>query len=155
MAETYSIQTSVHINAPATKIYDRMLDLHEFNSWNPFPVYDPSTVSSVTQTKPGVGSVYEYQGDKIGKGQQVVKSVTKPSLIVSEMSFFSKKKTDVAHIEFRIDADTTGSLVTWYMQGERNFVGSFMGRVLGFDKMMRKSFATGLERLKRLMEAEK
>ena len=155
MPEKYSLQTSVVINAPAKKVYDLMLDLNRFDDWNPFKTMDPSVTTTVTQSKPGPGAVYDYKGDRIGRGQQVVVSVDKPSLIVSEMSFFGKKKTNVANIEFRIQEETSGTLVTWYMEGERGLGGKFMGVVLGFDKMMGKSFATGLASLKALMESEK
>lgn len=155
MAEKYSLQTSINIDAPAKKIYDLMLDLNRFDDWNPFMTMDPTTKTSVVQEKAGPGSVYTYEGQRIGRGQQVVLSAEKPSLIVSEMSFFGKKKTNTAIIEFRIQQETSGTLVTWYMEGERGLGGKFMGVVLGFDKMMGKSFASGLASLKALMESEK
>ena len=155
MAEKYSLQTSINIDAPAKKIYDLMLDLNRFDDWNPFMTMDPTTKTSVVQEKAGPGSVYNYEGQRIGRGQQVVLSAEKPSLIVSEMSFFGKKKTNTAIIEFRIQQETSGTLVTWYMEGERGLGGKFMGVVLGFDKMMGKSFASGLASLKTLMESEK
>ena len=154
MAEKYSLQTSIHIDAPAKKIYDLMVDLDRFDEWNPFMTMDPTTTTKVTQSKPGPGSLYEYEGKRIGRGQQVVLSVERPSLIVSEMTFFGKK-TNTAIIEFRIQQETSGTLVTWYMEGERGLGGKFMGVVLGFDKMMGKSFASGLASLKTLMESEK
>ena len=154
MAEKYSLQTSIVIDAPAKKIYDVMVDLNRFDEWNPFMSMDPTTTTKVTQSKPGPGSLYEYEGKRIGRGQQVVLSVEKPTLIVSEMSFFGKKKTNTANIEFRIHEETSGTLVTWYMEGERGLGGKFMGVVLGFDKMMGKSFAAGLAGLKTLMESE-
>jgi uncharacterized protein YndB with AHSA1/START domain len=154
MAEKYSLQTSVVINVPAKKIFDLMLDLNRFDDWNPFMTMDPTTTTKVTQTKPGPGSLYEYEGKRIGRGQQVVLSAEKPNIIVSEMSFFGKKKTNTAIIEFRIQEESAGTLVTWYMEGERGLGGKFMGTVLGFDKMMGKSFASGLASLKTLMESE-
>jgi uncharacterized protein YndB with AHSA1/START domain len=155
MSETYSLQTSIAIDAPAKKVYDLMLDLNRFDDWNPFMTMDPTTTTKVTQSKPGPGSLYEYEGKRIGRGQQVILSAEKPNVIVSEMSFFGKKKTNTAIIEFRIQEETAGTLVTWYMQGERGLGGKFMGTVLGFDKMMGKSFASGLESLKKLIESEK
>ena len=155
MPEKYSLQTSIVIDASAKKVYDLMLDLNRFDDWNPFRTMDPSVTTKVTQSKPGPGALYEYKGDRIGRGQQLVVSVEKPNLIVSEMSFFGKKKTNLATIEFRIHEETAGTLVTWYMEGERGLGGKFMGVVLGFDKMMGKSFATGLAALKSLMESEK
>lgn len=155
MAETYSLQTSVSIDAPAKQIFELMLDLNRFDDWNPFRTMDATVTTKVNQVKPGPGSVYEYEGKRIGRGQQVVLSAEKPSLIVSEMSFFGKKKTNKATIEFRIQPETAGTLVTWYLKGERGLGGKFMGTVLGFDKMMGKSFAQGLASLKALVESEK
>lgn len=156
MPETYSIHTSVHIDAPAKKIYDILIDLNRFDEWNPFRTFDDSVTSSVTQSKPGVGSMYDYQGKKIGRGRQVVTSVDKPNLITSDMIFFKGEAVrDTVTIEYRIVEESSGTLVTWFMEGERGFVGKFMGQVMGFDKMMGKSFALGLERLKALVESEK
>jgi len=155
MPETYSIQTSVHISAPAKKVYELMLDLNRFDDWNPFRTFDETVTSSVVQTKPGVGSIYNYQGKKVGKGRQLVTAVEKPTLIASEMSFYKGDQVrDTALVEYRIVEDSAGTLVTWYMQGERGLMGKFMGRVIGFDRMMGKSFATGLEALKVLIESE-
>jgi uncharacterized protein YndB with AHSA1/START domain len=154
MAEKYSLQTSITIDVPAKKIYDLMLDLNRFDDWNPFMTMDPTTKTKVTQVKAGPGSLYEYEGKRIGRGQQVVLSAEKSSLIVSEMSFFGRK-TNKAIIEYRIQQETAGTLVTWYMEGERGLMGKFMGVVIGFDKMMGKHLASGLAALKVLIESEK
>lgn len=156
MAETYSIETSIHIDAPAKKVFDILIDLNRFDEWNPFRTFDESVTSSVTQSKPGVGSIYDYQGRKVGKGRQVVTLVEKPTLITSEMTFYKGDRVrDVVAVDYRLHEDNTGTLVTWFMEGERGLMGKFMGRVMGFDKMMGKSFALGLERLKALVESEK
>jgi uncharacterized protein YndB with AHSA1/START domain len=152
MAETYELQTSVVIDAPASRVFDTMLDLNQFDAWNPFPLMDPTSVGTVTQTKPGVGSAYEYQGKRLGKGRQVVTEVVKPQLIVSEMTFLNRK-TEVTRVEYRIEQQTVGTLVTWYMSGTRSWGQRVMVTLLNLDKMMGKHFSEGLERLKEYVEA--
>lgn len=154
MAEDYSLQTSVVIDAPAKKIFDIMLDLRQFDAWNPFHVMDPSATSSITQVKPGVGSAYEYQGKRIGRGRQVVVGISRPSLIVSEMTFLNRK-TETARVEYRITEESTGTLVTWFMSGKRGFGQRVMARVLNLDSMMGKTFAQGLTKLKTYVEGKK
>ena len=154
MAETYELQTSVVIDAPASKIFDTMLDLNKFDAWNPFPLMDPTSVGTVTQTKPGVGSVYEYQGKRLGKGRQIVTEAVKPHLIVSEMTFLNRKP-EVTRVEYRIEQQTVGTLVTWYMSGTRSFGQRVMVKLLNLDKMMGNHFAQGLDRLKDYVEAAK
>lgn len=154
MASKYSIQTSIHIDATAKKIFDVLIDLNRFDEWNPFRTFDESVTSHVTQSKPGVGSTYDYQGKKIGKGRQLITAVNKPSTITSQMFFYRGDVVrDTVTVEYRLVEDSTGTVVTWFMEGERNLMGSFMGRVMGFDKMMGKSFATGLGQLKGLIES--
>ena len=36
MAKPYEVETSIHIDAPIKKVYEVMLDLNQFNEWNPF-----------------------------------------------------------------------------------------------------------------------
>jgi len=153
MPKPYAIETSVHIDAPAKKIYDVLLDLNQFDEWNPFKLFDDSNVSTVQQAKPGVGSVYEYQGNKVGKGRQEVIEVVKPTLIKHQMTFFNKKgKAEKAFSEYRLHEDSTGTVVTWAMNGERSVGQSLFISMLGLNKMMAKSFAQGLERLKDYVE---
>ena len=73
MAENYELHTSVVIDAPASQIFDTMLDLNKFDAWNPFPLMDPTSVGTVTQAKPGVGSVYEYEGKHFAQGLERLK----------------------------------------------------------------------------------
>jgi uncharacterized protein YndB with AHSA1/START domain len=154
MAENYELHTSVVIDAPASQIFDTMLDLNKFDAWNPFPLMDPTSVGTVTQAKPGVGSVYEYEGKRLGKGRQVVTEIVKPRLIVSEMIFLNRK-TEVTRVEYRIEQQTVGTLVTWYMSGTRGWGQRVMVTLLNLDKMMGKHFVQGLERLKEYVEAAK
>lgn len=151
MPEDYSLQTSIVINAPAKRVFDVMLDLNQFDNWNPFKVMDASSISTVTQSKPGVGSTYDYEGKRIGKGRMVITQATKPSLIASDMTFMNRK-TETAKVEYRITEETSGTLVTWYMQGSRGLGQRVMVKLLNLDKMMGQTFAKGLEQLKRYVE---
>ena len=154
MAEDYSLQTSIVIDAPAKKIYEVMADLNQFDMWNPFKVMDPQSHSTVTQKAPGVGATYEYQGKRIGRGRMVITSVTSPSLIESEMTFFNRR-TETAHVQYRLSQESAGTLVTWHMQGTRGRGQRIMVRLLNLDKMMGRTFAQGLERLKAYVEASR
>ena len=154
MPEEYSLQTSIAINAPAKKVFDVMLDLTRFDEWNPFRVMDPTSVSTVTQKKPGVGSTYDYVGKRIGRGRMLVTEASRPSVIVEEMTFYNRK-TETARVEFRLVEEAAGTLVTWSMTGTRGLGGRLMTKLLNLDKMMGKTFAQGLEKLKTLVESGK
>lgn len=147
------IDVFVHINAPAQVIFDRMSDLSRFNDWNPFPEMDPTTTTSHEGPASGVGSVFNYEGKRLGRGRMEIVSVEAPRQIGIALTFWQGEKASEAQSTFVIqDAPEGGCIVSWTMDQDRGFGMWLMGKLM-FDKMMSKTFGSGLNKLKVILES--
>lgn len=147
----FEIKATVVIEATPAKVHEVMNDLSRLNDWNPFMTMDNTATSSLSEKTVGPGAIFDYEGKKIGKGRMEIIS-SGPERIRFNMTFFHKKKTDVALGEYLIEPEFEGTKVTWTMSGDRDLKMHFMGAVLGFDKMMVKNFTSGLKVLKAVIE---
>lgn len=148
------LDVSVHINASAQAVFDRMNDLSRFNDWNPFPEMDATTVTSHEGPNSGVGAVFNYQGQRLGKGRMEIVSVDVPREIEIAMTFWRGDKATHSESAFVIvDAPGGGVNAHWVLDEDRGVMMWLAGKVM-FDKMMSGTFTSGLEKLKALVEAE-
>lgn len=147
----FEIKASIVIEATPAKVHEVMNDLARLDDWNPFMTMDKSVTSNVSEKSAGPGAIFDYEGKKIGKGRMEIIS-SGPERIRFNMTFFHKKKTDVAKGEYQISPEFEGTRVTWIMSGERDLKMHLFGAVLGMDKMMVNNFNNGLKVLKAVIE---
>ncbi|MFM6966647.1 MAG: SRPBCC family protein [Rhodoluna sp.] len=149
--KSFAIEASITIEATPAKVHEVLNDLGRLEDWNPFLTMDKSVTFSVSEKTVGPGAIFDYQGKRIGKGRMEIIS-SGPERIGYTMTFFHKKKTEVAKCEYLVAPEFEGTKVTWTMGGERDLKMHFMGAVLGFDKMMVKNFNNGLKVLRAVIE---
>ena len=148
------LDASTSIQAPASAVYARMADLSRFNDWNPFPSLDPTTVSRHEGPAVGPGAVFHYEGKRLGKGRMEIASVEAPHRIDIAMTFWQGGKETRSKSAFLIhDRGGASSEVHWTFDEDRG-VGMFLLGKLFFDRMMTRTFSSGLETLKKLVEGE-
>lgn len=141
----------VNINAPAQVVFDRVINLGQFNDWNPFPSMDPTTVSSHEGPESGVGAIFNYEGQRLGKGSMEIVSVEAPRQADIKMTFWRGGKSSESKSAFVIVDAAEGVDVHWTFDEDRGFGMYLMGKVM-FDKMMTGTFESGLRTLKGLVE---
>jgi hypothetical protein len=147
----FEIKASIVIEATPAKVHEVMNDLARLDDWNPFMTMDQTVTSTVSEKSVGPGATFDYEGKKIGKGRMEIIS-SGPERIRFNMTFFHKKKTDVAKGEYVLSPEFEGTRVTWIMSGERDLKMHLFGAILGMDKMMFKNFSDGLKVLKAVIE---
>ena len=147
----FEIKASIVIEATPAKVHEVMNDLARLDDWNPFMTMDQTVTSTVSEKSFGPGATFDYDGKKIGKGRMEIIS-SGPERIRFNMTFFHKKKTDVAKGEYLLEPQFEGTRVTWTMSGERSLKMHIFGAVLGMDKMMFNNFTNGLKVLKAVIE---
>jgi uncharacterized protein YndB with AHSA1/START domain len=147
----FEIKASILIEATPAKVHEVMNDLARLDDWNPFMTMDNTVTSTVSEKSFGPGATFDYEGKKIGKGRMEIIS-SGPERIRFNMSFFHKKKTDVAKGEYVLSPEFEGTRVTWIMSGERTMKMHLFGAILGMDKMMFNNFTNGLKVLKAIIE---
>lgn len=147
------LDASISIHAPPTVVFERMSDLSRFNDWNPFPSLDPTTVSRHEGPAAGPGAVFHYEGKRLGKGRMEIAAIDPPRRIDIQMTFWRGNSATNSKSAFVIEDVGGSSEVHWTFDEERGLGMYLMGKLM-FDKMMTRTFQSGLETLKSLVEAD-
>lgn len=149
----FQIARSIDIHAPPDQIIPFLEDFHRWGPWSPFEKLDPAMKRTFSGPAKGVGSIYEWSGNRdAGSGRMEIKQVSPDSGVVIQLDFTAPFE---AHniAEFRFAPDSGGTRVSWVMHGQQNFLMKVMGIFMSMDSMVGKQFESGLASLKTLCEA--
>jgi uncharacterized protein YndB with AHSA1/START domain len=153
MAEdTYTVTRSATIAAPPARIYEQLVDFHNWTNWSPWEDLDPDLKRTYSGSESGKGAAYAWSGNrKAGQGQMEITEATEPSTVKVDVIFEKpfKARNDT---EFTIRPEGTGSHVTWTMTGKKTLMTKVMGIVKSMDNMIGPDFDKGLARLKATTE---
>jgi uncharacterized protein YndB with AHSA1/START domain len=147
------LDARITIHAPAEAVFARMSDLSRFNDWNPFPSMDPTTTSRHEGPAAGLGAVFQYEGQRLGKGRMEIVAVERLQRIDIAMTFWRGSSVSQAKSAFVIREAGGSSEVHWTFDEDRGIGLYLMGKLM-FDRMMTGTFTRGLATLKSLVEAE-
>jgi uncharacterized protein YndB with AHSA1/START domain len=150
--DTFRIERSTTINAPAEKIFAVLSDFHQWTGWSPWEHKDPALKRNYSGAERGKGAIYGWEGNKdVGTGRMEILEANTPSKLVIKLDFF---KPFEAHntAEFTMLPQGNATNVHWVMQGPAPFMSKVMGVFMNFDKLVGKDFETGLANLKQLTE---
>jgi hypothetical protein len=154
--ETYHVERSAKIDAPAEAVFAAVSDFRTFPEWSPWQKRDPAVRTTVSTPSAGVGASYAWQGNKdVGKGRMTITESRPPSRVRERLEFI-EPFASVAETGFDVKPEgPTAAAVTWSMDGKNNFMGKAFSLVMDMDKMIGKDFDAGLANLKRLVEAQR
>ena len=153
---TYHVERSTKIAAPADVIFSSVNDFKAFPEWSPWAKRDPNMKVTVSAQSAGVGATYAWEGNKqVGKGKMTLTESQAPTHTKEKLEFLEPFPS-VADTGFNIKPEgDSAATVTWYMDGKSNFMGKAMSLVMDMDKMIGKDFEEGLANLKRVSEAKR
>ena len=149
---TFRIERSGVINAPADKPFALINDFHQWRSWSPWENKDPNLKRIYSGAANGKGAVYAWEGNKdVGSGRMEILDAASPSKVLIKLDFFAPFE---AHntAEFTMLPQGNATNVHWVMHGPAPFMSRVMQVFINFDKMVGKDFETGLANLKTLAE---
>ena len=150
--DTFAVERSTTIAAPAAKLFPLINDLRQFNTWNPYARKDPAMKAAYSGPASGPGAVFDFQGNQdVGKGRISVTAVTEPSLVTMQLDMWEPFEGH-NEVRFTLVPDGAGTRVTWAMQGPSAFITKLMGLFFNMDQMIGKDFEAGLAHLKALAE---
>jgi len=155
--DTFSVQRSVVVSAPAEKIFPLISNFHQWASWSPWEGKDPMMKRTFGGPETGKGAVYAWDGNKnVGSGRMEIVDAASPSKIVIKLDFF---KPFEGHntAEFNMQPESTGGPATrinWLMHGPAPLMHRLMQVFMNFDKMIGRDFEAGLAKLKSLAEKQ-
>ena len=149
--DSFRVQRTASIKAPAEKIYVLVNDLPAHRQWSPWEQKDPGMKRTYTGPSSGKGAKYEWEGNKeIGKGRMEIVD-SSPARITYDMHFLEPfEARNVAEITMAQAGDATD--VTWAIYGPMPYISKVITIFCDFDAMIGKEFETGLANLKSLSE---
>lgn len=149
---TFRLQRSTTINAPADSVFPFINDFHTWTSWSPWEKKDLAMKKTHRGASQGKGAVLEWDGNKdVGTGRMEMLESVPASKILIQLDFL---KPFEAHntAEFTLAPNGGSTQLTWAMYGPQPFMMKVMGLFCSMDKMVGKDFEDGLSNLKALIE---
>jgi hypothetical protein len=150
--DTYTVQRAVTIDARQERIYEQIIDFHNWTNWSPWEGLDPALQRTYSGAAAGPGAVYSWSGNrKAGQGRMEITDAAEPSRIQIALAF-EKPFSSRSDTSFTITPEGSGSRVTWSMTGKQTLMIRMMGIVKSMDKLIGPDFEKGLARLKATTE---
>ena len=152
-SDTYRVERSLTIAAPAAALFPQINDLRQSQVWSPWMKLDPNAKYTFEGPANGVGASNAWAGNsQVGEGRQTIIASTPNELVRLKVEFF-KPMAGVATSDFRLQPAGSGTTVTWSMSGDKNYVSKVMCMFMSMDKMIGGDFEKGLANLKTLAES--
>jgi effector-binding domain-containing protein len=145
-----TVERSVAIDRPASLIYATVNSFQLFPRWSPWQDLDPNMHQTMEGPRDGVGAKLVWSGnDKVGTGTQIITAAASDKSVASDLDFGSMGTAKSVMVLAPQGASTK---VTWSVVVDMgaNPIGHYFGLMM--DRMMGKDFATGLGKLKTLVE---
>ena len=143
---TFHIERTATIHAPADVVYARLDDFHRWGDWSPWEKLDPAMTRTFSGSEKGVGAVYGWKGnDKVGEGRMTITEAV-PESLGFRLEFLAPFKA-TNRGAFHLAPDAQGTRVTWTMDGNQTFLSKAMCLVINMDKQVGGDFEKGLAAL--------
>lgn len=150
---SFHVERSIVIQAPADKIVPLIDDFHQWPRWSPWENIDPNMKRTLSGAPSGVGAVYAWDGNrKVGAGRMEIIEEEKPTHVGIKLEFF-RPMAGSNPTNFNLQPQGDGTHVTWVMEGPMPYISKVMCIFMSMDKMVGSDFDKGLAKLK--AEAEK
>lgn len=144
------VARSVTINRPASLVYATVNSFVLFPKWSPWQDLDPNMIQTTEGARDGVGAKLLWKGnEKVGSGSQLITSSTPNQAVASDLDF-GEMGVAKSLVTLAPEGGTTQATWTVDVDMGANPIGHYIG--LTMDSMLGKDFATGLNRLKTLVE---
>ena len=151
---TFQIERHATIKAPPDVVYAQVADFHQWPSWSPWEKLDPTMKKTYSGAPSGQGASYAWAGnDKTGEGNMTITAAQPNEKIVIRLEFIKPWKA-VNTTTFTFKPADGGTVVTWSMSGENNFVGKAMSVFMDMDKLVGDDFEKGLAAMGTSAEGE-
>jgi hypothetical protein len=150
--DTFRVERSLAVKAPAEAIYPLVADFHRWTGWSPYENRDPAMKRSYGGAEQGKSATYAWDGNNnVGAGPMEILEASTPSRLRIKLDFVRPfEGHNTAEFTFVPQGDAT--LVTWAMYGPAPLMSRLMQVFIDMDTMIGKDFEAGLVNLKKLTE---
>lgn len=151
---SFEVQRSVLINADAETVFTYLNDFQQWDRWSPWANKDPNMEKMASGSETGVGSVYEWNGNKeVGQGRMEITESNPSSDLRIKLDFV--KPFEASNIaDFKLQEGEKDCEVSWILTGPNPFMAKVMSVFVSMDEMVGTDFELGLANLKTLVESE-
>jgi hypothetical protein len=154
----YRVERKLEVATSPDFVFYEINDLRRFAGilvlfGTPLDKSDPDLQKTVTGPEYGVGQSYAWKGKEAGKGKMTIEESV-PAERVGIRLVFEEPMASTSLCALTIAGTPTGSVVTWTMTGEHNFLGKVLGMFMNMDKMLGADLEKGLALLKTAAEAK-
>jgi len=151
-SDTFRVQRSTGIDAPAERIFPLIANLKSMNTWNPFVEPDPAIKIAYTGPDSGKGAAHTWSGNsKVGEGRIEITDAEPSARVNMQLEMLKPMKARNA-VEFTLQPNGKTTTVTWAMSGRQPFLAKLMTVFIDCDKMVGSTFEKGLGKLKAIAE---
>jgi uncharacterized protein YndB with AHSA1/START domain len=149
----FRVTRSATISAPPAEVFARVNDFHNWDDWSPWAKLDPAAKITFDGPGSGTGAVFAWSGnDQVGEGRMTIIESRPHELVRIKLDFIRPfESTSTAEFTFKPEGD--GTVVTWSMYGENNFLSKAFCLFMNMDKMIGGDFEKGLAQMKAVTEA--
>lgn len=149
---TFRVQRSIVINAPAAKIFPLINDLHAWDSWEANDRKDPTMKKTFIGPASGTGAAVEWDSQgRGGKGRLVISESVPPRMVAIKVDFLRPFEAHNLN-EFIFEPDASGTKVTWSIQASNLYAMKLVGIFFNIQREFEKHVDTGLSNLKSVAE---
>jgi uncharacterized protein YndB with AHSA1/START domain len=150
--DTFEVVRSATIKAPPEKIYARLNDFSQWDSWSPWSKLDPAMTKKISTNSVGKGATYEWAGNSdVGKGKMEIVESVAPSAVKMSL-YFAEPFNSNNSSNFSLVSLGDSTKVEWRVKGQSPFISKVMTVFFDMDKEIGKDFERGLENLRKVSE---
>ena len=156
----YHVERKLEVAAPTDLVFGVLNDLRQFAGvlvlfGSPWEKRDPNMQKIFEGPAVGVGQSYAWSGNReVGKGKMTIEESVPGQKVGMKLEFVKPMKS-TATCALNLAGTPTGSLVTWSMDGNHNFIGKVFGMFMNMDKMLGTDIEKGLVQLKTVAEGKR
>jgi len=150
---TMHVERQILIQAPDDIIFILINDLKNWKRWSPYENLDPAMKKTFSGADSGVGAIYGWDGNNKAGAGCVEFARSMPNALIGIVLTMIRPFSATNQVEFRLQSQRHGTLVTWAMDATPNFISKAMSLVMDLDKLIGGQFDEGLANLKRVSEA--
>lgn len=144
------VSASIEIALEPEQIFPSVASFDGRDKWDPWLTADSTASATIKSKKAYVGSNYTWEGVAVGTGRMEVISVRENAYIESHLWFGDVEEP--ALVEWNFQQVDGGTQVVWTFTQDTKYPIGKLGMIFG-KMFLEKSFNTGLEQLKVVMEA--
>jgi len=151
MPKAYNVEKSIIIKKPSAEVKNRVGNLNDYATWNPWQQTDPSASKMITGSPNTPGHKYAWEGKKVGVGSLTINKID-DKYIHFDLEFLKPWKSKAKdNWMFEQWGDGGETKVTWQNSGDLPWP---MARLMGpmINKNLNHQFVVGLENLKKMCE---